>query len=95
MGLEVNGRPLLRAYSMASANHEEEPRILQHQGPGRPADLEAAEASRRAIRFWSAAMPTGTLIARQSALPAHASCCCRTGTGLAPFASLIKDPGRL
>ena len=23
MGLEVNGRPLLRAYSMASANHEE------------------------------------------------------------------------
>jgi ferredoxin--NADP+ reductase len=23
MGLEVDGRPLLRAYSMASANHEE------------------------------------------------------------------------
>ena len=24
IGLEVDGRPLLRAYSMASANHEEE-----------------------------------------------------------------------
>ena len=24
MGLEVNGRPLLRAYSLASANHEEQ-----------------------------------------------------------------------
>ena len=36
-----NGRPLMRAYSIASPNWEEH-RVLQHQGAGWPADLPAA-----------------------------------------------------
>ena len=43
MGLEIDGRPLLRAYSMASAHYEENSRVLQHQGAGRPADLAPPE----------------------------------------------------
>jgi ferredoxin-NADP reductase len=35
-------RPLMRAYSIASANWEEEARVLQHQGAGRAADLAPA-----------------------------------------------------
>ena len=42
IGLEVDGRPLLRAYSMASANHEEELEFFSHQGRRRAADLAAA-----------------------------------------------------
>ena len=55
IGLEVEGRPLLRAYSMASANHEEELEFFSHQGRGRAADLEAAEDQGRRRRSWSAA----------------------------------------
>ena len=43
IGLEVDGRPLLRAYSMASANHEEALEFFSHQGRRRAADLAAAE----------------------------------------------------
>ena len=42
IGLEVEGRPLLRAYSMASANHE---------------DALACRKSGKATRFWLAARP--------------------------------------
>src|SRR5260370_36510702 len=36
IGLEVDGRPLLRAYSMASANHEEEPECFSIKGADGP-----------------------------------------------------------
>jgi len=61
IGLEVDGRPLLRAYSMASANHEE------------------------SLEFFSIKVADGPLTSRRLLLLS-------TGTGLAPFASLIKDP---
>ena len=55
IGLEVEGRPLLRAYSMASANHEEELEFFSIKVAGRAADLETAEDPRRRRRSWSAA----------------------------------------
>ena len=36
MGLEVDGRPLLRAYSMASANHEESLEFFSIKVPDGP-----------------------------------------------------------
>ena len=42
LGLEQGGRPLLRAYSVASPNHEQHLGVPQHQGGRWAADLEAA-----------------------------------------------------
>src|ERR1700704_3128827 len=90
IGLEVDGRPLLRAYSMASANHEEELEFfsikvpngpltsrLQHLGPGSSIIVNSK--------------PTGTLI-HGNLLPGRFLYLLSTGTGLAPFLSVIKDP---
>jgi len=90
IGLPVNGKPLLRAYSIASANHEETLEFfsikvpegpltsrLQHLQPGD--DLVVGRK------------PTGTLLL-QNLLPGKTLWLLATGTGLAPFLSLIKDP---
>lgn len=90
IGLEVEGRPLTRAYSIASANHEEHLEFfsikvangpltsrLQHLQPGDPLIV-----SRK---------PTGTLVLRDLK-PGKRLFMFATGTGLAPFMSLIHEP---
>jgi ferredoxin--NADP+ reductase len=90
MGLEVKGRPLVRAYSLVSANYEEELEFfsikvadgpltsrLQHLQKGDPILV-----SRKA---------TGTLVL-DNLSPGRNLYLLGTGTGLAPFLSLIKDP---
>lgn len=90
MGLEVNGRPLLRAYSIASAHYEEHLEFfsikvadgpltsrLQHLRPGDPVLV-----SRK---------PTGTLVLNDLK-PGRHLYLLGTGTGLAPFLSLVRDP---
>src|SRR3954469_9542358 len=90
IGLEGDGRPLLRAYSMASANYEEHLEFfsikvqdgpltsrLQHLTPGQSIIVNAK--------------PTGTLI-HDNLLPGRNLYLLSTGTGLAPFLSVIKDP---
>ena len=90
IGLEVNGRPLTRAYSIASANHEEYLEFfsikvedgpltsrLQHLKPGDP--------------ILVSKKPTGTLVLRDLK-PGKRLFMFATGTGLAPFMSLIHDP---
>jgi ferredoxin--NADP+ reductase len=90
MGLEVDGRPLLRAYSIASASYEEHLEFfsikvpngpltsrLQHLQPGDPVIV-----SRK---------PTGTLVLNDLKPGKHLYLL-GTGTGLAPFLSLIRDP---
>ncbi len=42
LGLQVDGRPLLRAYSIASPNWEEHLEFLSIKVPNGPADLAAA-----------------------------------------------------
>lgn len=90
IGLEVEGKPLLRAYSMVSANYEEHLEFLsikvqggpltsrlQHLKPG-----DTVLVSRKA---------TGTLVTKHL-LPGRNLYLLSTGTGLAPFLSLVKDP---
>lgn len=90
IGLEVEGRPLLRAYSIASANHEEHLEFfsikvpdgkltsrLQHLQPG--------------AQVLVSRKPTGTLLL-DDLRPGKHLYLLGSGTGLAPFMSLVKDP---
>ncbi len=90
VGLMVEGKPLLRAYSIASAHYAEELEFfsikvqsgaltsrLQHVVPG-----DEVLVGRK---------PTGTLVLTD-VLPGRYLYLFATGTGLAPFMSLIRDP---
>lgn len=90
IGLEVEGRPLLRAYSMASANHEESLEFFSIKVS------DGALTSRlQKIKEGDVVLvgrkATGTLITG-NLIPGKRLFLLSTGTGLAPFASLIKDP---
>jgi ferredoxin/flavodoxin---NADP+ reductase len=90
IGIEVNGKPLLRAYSVASANYEEQLEFLSIKVPEGPLTsrlqhLKAGDpimVSRKA---------TGTLVI-DNLLSGRNLYLLSTGTGLAPFLSVIKDP---
>jgi ferredoxin--NADP+ reductase len=90
MGLQVDGRPLLRAYSIASANYEDTLEFFSikvENGPltSRLQHIKVGDdvlVSRK---------PTGTLILHDLK-PGRHLYMLATGTGLAPFLSLVKDP---
>ena len=90
IGLEVDGKPLVRAYSMASAHYDEELEFfsikvadgpltsrLQHVQVGDP--------------ILVGRKPVGTLV-QDSLTPGKTLYLLGTGTGLAPFASIARDP---
>jgi len=90
IGLEVEGKPLLRAFSVVSPNYDEHLEFysikmpdgaltsrLQHIAPGDPVLV-----SRK---------PTGTLLV-DNVQPGKRLYLLATGTGLAPFMSIIRDP---
>lgn len=90
IGLLVDGKPLLRAYSMASANYEEELQFFSikvQNGPltSRLQHLKVGD------KILVGRKPTGTLV-QDALLPGKDLYLCGTGTGLAPFMSVIKDP---
>ena len=90
IGLEVDGRPLLRAYSMASANYEEELEFFSIKvadGPltSRLQHLKEGDA------ILINRKPVGTLI-HDNLKPGRRLYLLGTGTGLAPFLAIIKDP---
>lgn len=85
-----DGKPLLRAYSMACPSYAEELEFLsiivqdgpltsrlQHIKPGDP--------------IYLGKKPTGTLVT-DALLPGKRLIMLSTGTGLAPFMSLVRDP---
>jgi ferredoxin--NADP+ reductase len=90
IGLEIDGRPLLRAYSMASANHEEELEFFSIKVQDGPL-TSRLQKIREGDTILVGRKATGTLIA-DNLLPGKRLLLLSTGTGLAPFASLIKDP---
>ena len=82
------GRPLLRAYSIASANYEEELEFFSIKVPDGPL-TSWLQKIQPGDKFMSC-KPTGTLVA-DHLLPGK-RLLLSTGTGLAPFLSIIKDP---
>ncbi|MCU5785025.1 ferredoxin--NADP reductase [Alloalcanivorax marinus] len=91
IGLEQEGgRPLLRAYSIASANYEEELEFFSIKVPDGPLTSQLQKIQ-PGDKIYVSRKPTGTLVA-DHLLPGKRLWLLSTGTGLAPFMSIIKDP---
>src|ERR1700730_15262157 len=90
IGLEVDGRPLMRAYSMASANHEDELEFFSIKVADGPL-TSRLQRIKEGDTILVGRKATGTLVA-DNLIPGERLLLLSTGTGLAPFASLIKDP---
>jgi len=90
IGLRVEGKPLLRAYSVASANHEEHLEFFSIKVPNGPltSRLQHLKAGDEII---VGRKPVGTLVV-DDLRPGKHLYLLATGTGLAPFLSIIKDP---
>ncbi|MBK8454139.1 MAG: ferredoxin--NADP reductase [Thiofilum sp.] len=90
IGLEVEGKPLTRAYSIASANHEEfleffSIKVQDGKLTSRLQHLQVGDS------IYVSRKPTGTLVLRDLK-PGKRLFLFATGTGLAPFMSLVHDP---
>lgn len=90
VGLIVDGRPLLRPYSMASAHYDATLEFLSIKIVNGPLTSRLRHLTPGAAVLIGR-KPTGTLV-QDSLLPGHTLYLFATGTGLAPFLSLIKDP---
>jgi ferredoxin--NADP+ reductase len=90
IGLEVAGKPLMRAYSIASANYEERLEFFSIKVPDGPltSRLQHLQPGDSILVNPKA---TGTLLIHDL-LPGKHLYLLGTGTGLAPFLSIIKDP---
>ncbi|HYZ23333.1 MAG TPA: ferredoxin--NADP reductase [Rhodopila sp.] len=90
VGMQVNGRPLLRAYSVVSPNYQDTLEFFSIKVPDGPL------TSR--LRHLAAGDPiligrkaTGTLVI-DNLLSGRHLYLLGTGTGLAPFMSIVRDP---
>jgi len=90
IGLMVEGRPLLRAYSMVSAHWEDQLEFLSIKVPDGPLTSRLQHIVPNDTVLIGR-KPVGTLLS-ESLLPGRTLYLLGTGTGLAPFMSLIKDP---
>jgi len=90
IGIEVDGRPLLRAYSMASATWEEQLEFLSIKVPNGPL-TSRLQHIKPGDTLLVGRKPTGTLLL-DNLRPGRTLFMLSTGTGLAPFLSLVKDP---
>ncbi|WP_093383359.1 ferredoxin--NADP reductase [Rugamonas rubra] len=90
IGLRVDGKPLLRAYSIVSANYEDHLEFLSIKVPEGPltSRLQHIKVGDTVI---VGRKPTGTLVA-DYLLPGKRLYLLSTGTGLAPFMSIVRDP---
>src|SRR5690606_12749218 len=90
IGLPGEGRPLLRAYSIASPSWAEELEFLSIKVPDGPL-TSRLQKIRPGDPVFLGRKPTGTLVA-DALLPGKRLFLLSTGTGLAPFLSLARDP---
>ncbi|GGB57471.1 ferredoxin--NADP reductase [Tistrella bauzanensis] len=90
IGLEVNGKPLLRAYSVASPNYEDTLEFLSIKVQNGPL-TSRLQHIKRGDPMLVGAKPVGTLV-KDNLKPGRTLYMLSTGTGLAPFMSLIRDP---
>lgn len=90
LGLMVNGKPLVRAYSIASPNWEEHLEFYSIKVPDGPL-TSRLQNIRVGDHILIRPKPVGTLVF-DALLPGRRLFLLSTGTGIAPFASVIRDP---
>lgn len=90
IGLEIDNKPLLRAYSIASANYEEEMEFFSIKVQDGPL-TKHLQNLKVGDEILVGTKPVGTLVS-DHLLPGKNLYLLSTGTGLAPFMSIIKDP---
>lgn len=90
IGLEVNGKPLLRAYSIASPNYEDSLEFFSIKVQNGPLTSRLQHV-KEGDQLLVGVKPTGTLVLHDLK-PAKNLYLLSTGTGLAPFMSTIRDP---
>ena len=90
IGLRVDGKPLLRAYSIVSPNYEEHLEFLSIKVPDGPltSRLQHIQVGDKIV---VGKKPTGTLLI-DYLLPGKNLYMLSTGTGMAPFLSILRDP---
>jgi len=90
IGLVVDGKPLLRAYSVVSANYDEHLEFLSIKVPDGPL-TSRLQHIREGDTIVSSRKPTGTLLINNLKPGKRLYLLC-TGTGFAPFGAIIRDP---
>ncbi|MFC3146051.1 ferredoxin--NADP reductase [Piscinibacterium candidicorallinum] len=90
IGLPVDGRPLLRAYSICSANYEEQLEFLSIKVQDGPL-TSRLQHLKPGDELLVGRKPTGTLVI-SDVNPGRNLYLLSSGTGMAPFMSIIRDP---
>ncbi|WP_332671779.1 ferredoxin--NADP reductase [Aromatoleum sp.] len=90
IGLDVEGRPLTRAYSIASPNYEEHLEFFSIKVPNGPL-TSRLQHLKEGDPIVVSKKPTGTLVLHDLK-PGKRLYMLATGTGLAPFLSLMQAP---
>jgi ferredoxin--NADP+ reductase len=90
IGLDVDGKPLTRAYSIASPNYEEHLEFFSIKVQNGPL-TSRLQHLREGDAVIVSKKPTGTLVLHDLNPGKHLYLLA-TGTGLAPFLSVIQDP---
>jgi ferredoxin--NADP+ reductase len=90
VGLQIGDRRIVRAYSIASANHDEWLEFYSIKVPGGPltSRLQHLQPGDPVL---ISAKPTGTLVI-DDLRPGQRLLLLATGTGVAPFTGIIRDP---
>ena len=91
IGIKVDGKPLMRAYSIASANYEEHMEFFSIKVQDGPL-TSRLQKIKPGDKLMVSTKPTGTLLVDALKTPAKHLYLLATGTGLAHFISVIKDP---
>jgi ferredoxin--NADP+ reductase len=90
LGLPVGGKSLVRAYSVASANYDDKLEFFSIKVPDGPL-TSRLQHLREGDEILVGRKATGTLVI-DNLLPGKHLYLLATGTGLAPFLSIIRDP---
>jgi ferredoxin--NADP+ reductase len=90
IGIPVDGKPLLRAYSIVSANYDEELEFFSIKVPDGPL-TSRLQHLKEGDPIIVSRKATGTLVL-DNLLDGRNLYLLGTGTGLAPFLSIIRDP---
>lgn len=88
--MTADGRPVFRAYSIASPSWDDTIEFYSIKVPDGPL-TEHLQKIQIGDQIWMRKKPVGTLVV-DALLPGKSLWMISTGTGFAPFASLVRDP---